>query len=183
MELFEKAQTIRLRSYNDKYLIAGEDEETVYQDRNNSTKNSLWTVELVAGRDVIRLKSCYGKYLTATNIPFPPKVTGKRVIQSLPSNQDASIFEWEPIRDGFQVKLKTLWGNYLRPNGGLPPWRNSITHDIVVIPQWNRSQEKILWDVEVAESPRHKRTTPSDRSFSASQQLQNQQGMSLQDFI
>lgn len=147
MELFQNANVIRLQSYNDKYIIAGEDEETVVQDRDGSTKNSLWTVEFVVGkRDVIRLRSCYGKYLTATNTPFIPKVTAKMVLQSCKEGQRT---EWEPIRDGFQVRLRTVSGTYLRPNGGLPPWRNSITHDI---PHWNKTLDKLLWDVHVVES-------------------------------
>ncbi|MCI20033.1 hypothetical protein A2U01_0041194, partial [Trifolium medium] len=41
---------------------------------------------------------------------------------------DSSV-EWEPVR----------YGNFLIANGGLPPWRNSVTQD------W------ILWDVDVLE--------------------------------
>lgn len=44
------------------------------------------------------------------------------------------------------VKLKTRYGNYLRANGGVPPWRNSITHDV---PSRSHTQEWILWQVEV----------------------------------
>lgn len=150
MELFQNAQVIRLQSYNDKYLIAGEDGETVVQDRDGSTKNSLWMVELVVReRDVIRLKSCYGKYLTATNTPFIPKVTAKMVLQSTAAGKDGKRTLWEPVRDGFQVRLRTVSGNYLRPNGGLPPWRNSITHDV---PHWNKTLDKLLWDVHVVET-------------------------------
>ncbi|RHN41171.1 hypothetical protein MtrunA17_Chr8g0363181 [Medicago truncatula] len=47
-----------------------------------------------------------------------------------------------------QVKLKTIDGNVLRANGGLPPWRNSVTHDI---PHRSATQDWILWDVDVLE--------------------------------
>ncbi|KAL3508983.1 hypothetical protein ACH5RR_028384 [Cinchona calisaya] len=147
MELFQKAKTVRLRSYRDKYLTAADDEESVIQDRDGSTKNSIWTVEFVEGRDLLRFISCYGKYLTASNIPLVPKMPGRKVLQILPNSRDPRI-DWEPIRDGFQLKLKTLWGNYLRPNGGVPPWRNYITHDI---PHMHITYNKILWDVEVVE--------------------------------
>lgn len=47
-----------------------------------------------------------------------------------------------------KVKLKTRYGHFLRANGGLPPWRNSITHDI---PHRTATQEWILWDVDIVE--------------------------------
>ncbi|CAI9089074.1 OLC1v1023575C1 [Oldenlandia corymbosa var. corymbosa] len=151
MELFQKAKTIRLRSYRDKYLTALDDGETVIQDRDGSAKNATWTVEFVPGtNNALRLVSCYGTYLTASNIPFVPKtITGRRVLQTVPESDRDPRIDWEPIRDGFQVKLHTaIWGNFLRPNGGVPPWRNSITHDI---PHRTSTHNKMLWDVEVVE--------------------------------
>ncbi|RZC79970.1 hypothetical protein C5167_042545 [Papaver somniferum] len=148
MELFRSAKTVRLRSHHDKYLLAEDDQESVCQDRNGTCKNARWTVEFVDGigiDSVIRLKSCYGKYLTATDIPKFIGVTGKKVLQTVPKRLD-SLVEWEPIREGHQVKLKTRYGNYLRANGGVPPWRNSITHDI---PHRSATQEWILWTVDV----------------------------------
>ncbi|MCD7459360.1 hypothetical protein HAX54_040687 [Datura stramonium] len=148
MELFHKAKAVRLQSHHDKYLTAEEDEESVTQDRNGSSKNAKWTVEFVEKTDnVIRLKSCYGKYLTASNQPFLLGMTGRKVLQTLPSRLDSSV-EWEPIREGHQVKLRTRYGQFLRGNGGLPPWRNSVTHDI---PHRTSTQDWILWDVHVVE--------------------------------
>ncbi|KAL2521182.1 hypothetical protein Fot_25154 [Forsythia ovata] len=161
MDLFKRAKTIRLRSYKDKYLIAEDDQESVCQHRDGTTNNALWTIEFVQGRDLLRFKSCYGRYLTASNNPFLPGATGKQVLQTLPSKFDPAI-EWEPLRDGMQVRLRTLWGDFLRPNGGLPPWRNSVTHDI---PRWQKSYNKVLWDVEVVEAfPVHRRAR-SDSTF------------------
>ncbi|KAL3502874.1 hypothetical protein ACH5RR_037323 [Cinchona calisaya] len=148
-KIFQKAKTVRLRSHRDKFLTALDDEETVIQDRDGSTKNSIWKVEFVQGRDVLRFVSCYGKYLTASNTPLVPKMPGRKVIQTHLLNSSDPRIDWEPLRDGFQVKLKTFWGNYLRPNGGVPPWRNSITHDI---PHRSTTHNKILWDVEVVET-------------------------------
>eukprot|EP01018_Ginkgo_biloba_P010578 Gb_16512 [translate_table: standard] len=147
MELFHKAKTVRLRGHHDKYLWAEEDEESVSQDRDGAKQNARWKVEFIEGSPVIRLKSRYDCYLTATDQPFLLGMTGKKVQQTLPSKLDSSV-EWEPIREGFHVKLKTRYGNYLRANGGLPPWRNSVTHDI---PHRTATQEWILWEVEVME--------------------------------
>ncbi|PIA62433.1 hypothetical protein AQUCO_00200446v1 [Aquilegia coerulea] len=148
MELFRNAKVVRLRSHHDKFLIADDDEESVCQDRNGSCKNARWNVEFLdsyEGDSLIRLSSCYGKYLTASNVPLLLGVTGKRVLQTKPRRLDSSL-EWEPIREGMQVKLKTRYGNFLRANAGVPPWRNQITHDV---PMRNSHQDWILWDVEI----------------------------------
>lgn len=146
MEFFNKAKSVRLKSHHNKYLTADSDEETVIQDRSGTSKSVKWTVEFVDGVDsVVRLKSCYGKYLRAMDEEHLLGVTGRKVVQSVPRKLDSSV-EWEPVRDGMLVKLKTRYGNFLRANGGLPPWRNSITHDIP-----HRHHDWILWEVDVIE--------------------------------
>ncbi|KAL0461654.1 UNVERIFIED_CONTAM: hypothetical protein Slati_0053000 [Sesamum latifolium] len=155
MEFFKDARTVRLRSIHDKFLMADSDEEKVVQDRHGTHKSVRWTVEFVEGVDtVIRLKSCYGKYLTASDEEHRLGVTGRKVIQSLPRKLDSSV-EWEPVTDANRVlvRLKTRYGNYLRANGGLPPWRNSITHDV---PQ--RHHDWILWSVDIMQT--HPKSTP-----------------------
>ncbi|KAJ8637873.1 hypothetical protein MRB53_012140 [Persea americana] len=147
MELFQRAKAVRLRSHHEKYLLADDDEESVCQDRNGSSRSARWTVEFVDGENILRLKSCYGKYLTASNAPFLLGMTGRKVLQTLPKRLDSSL-EWEPIREGFHVKLKTRYGNYLRANGGVPPWRNSVTHDI---PHRTATQDWVLWEVDIVE--------------------------------
>ncbi|KAK4598349.1 hypothetical protein RGQ29_015713 [Quercus rubra] len=151
MDLFRDAKAVRLRSHHDKYLVAEEDQVSVTQERNGSTtssKKARWTVEFVKGtQSTIRLKSCYNKYLTASNHPFFFGSTGHKVVQSLPQRLDSS-HEWEPINEGSRVKLQTRFGKFLRANGGMPPWRNSITHDI---PFRDSSQNYILWDVDIVE--------------------------------
>ncbi|KAI3665903.1 hypothetical protein L6452_44538 [Arctium lappa] len=147
MEFFRKAKSVRLKSHHDKYLSADIDGENVSQNRQGTTNSAIWMVEFVDGFDnVIRLKSIHGKYLTASEDQKILGVTGRKVVQTMPQKLDSSI-EWEPIRDGFQVRLKTRYGNYLRANGGLPPWRNSITHDIP-----HKHHNWILWDVEIVEA-------------------------------
>ncbi|CAI9768044.1 unnamed protein product [Fraxinus pennsylvanica] len=148
MDLFQNAKAVRLKSVHGKYLTAKEDEESVTQHRTGSSKNAKWTVEFVENSDnIIRLKSCNNKYLTASNKPFLLGMTGQKVLQTLPGRLDSSV-EWEPIREGNSVKLKTRYGHFLRANGGLPPWRNSVTHDI---PHRTATQDWVLWDVQVVE--------------------------------
>ncbi|KAG5521142.1 hypothetical protein RHGRI_033629 [Rhododendron griersonianum] len=163
MELFHKAKAVRLRSNHEKYLTAEEDEESVTQARNGASRNARWAVEFLETDDnIIRLKSCYGKYLMASNMPFLLGMTGRKVIQTA-GRKDSSV-EWEPIREGNQVKLRTRHGNFLRANGGIPPWRNSVTHDV---PNRTATQDWILWDVDVVEIlllqlPQPKPSAPSE---------------------
>lgn len=149
MEFFQNAKAVRLRCPHDKFLHADDDEKSVSQDRNSSSKSVRWTVEPVSGSEnVIRLKSCYGTYLTASNQPFLLGMTGLKVIQTKPSGRLSSSLEWEPVAEGNnQVKLRTRYGHFLRANGGLPPWRNSVTHDI----PHRTSTQDILWEVHVVD--------------------------------
>ncbi|XVF14203.1 hypothetical protein REPUB_Repub09cG0037700 [Reevesia pubescens] len=157
MEIFQKARVVRLCSHHDKFLLAEDDQETVSQDRQGSINNAKWTVEFVESNPShIRLKSCFGKYLTASNMPFLLGMTGKKVLQTLPTRLDSAV-EWEPIREGVQVKLRTRHGQYLRANGGLPPWRNHITHDV---PHRTATQDWILWNVDVLQ-PRKQARAPT----------------------
>ncbi|KAL2950913.1 hypothetical protein AAZX31_19G017500 [Glycine max] len=173
MEFFQKAKVVRLRSHHDKYMLADGDQENVFQDRNGCYMNAKWIVDVVENSNFIRLKSCYGKYLTASNMPFILRGTGKKVLQTLPTRLNSSI-EWEPIREGVQVRLRTRYGQYLRGNGGLPPWRNTITHDV---PHRTATTNWILWDVDIVElrpqtqapkpRPRPTPITPPNHSMNA----------------
>ncbi|KAL0699959.1 hypothetical protein Bca4012_056081 [Brassica carinata] len=147
VEFFRKAKAVRMRSSHNKYLTANEDEETVSQGKNGSIENAQWTVEPVShSYHVIRLKSCYGKYLTASNERFLLGATGKKVMQLKRSRLDSSV-EWEPVREGSKILLKTRYGSYLRANDGPPPRRKSVTHDN---PR-SATMELILWEVHVVE--------------------------------
>ncbi|KAG6398828.1 hypothetical protein SASPL_140299 [Salvia splendens] len=130
IDSFQNSKAVRLKGSHGKYLVAEDDEVSVTQERSGESKSAKWAVEFVESSDtIIRLRSCYGKYLT-----LPPRL-------------DSSV-EWEPIRESGAVKLKTRYGHFLRANGGLPPWRNSITHDI---PHRTVTRDWILWEVQVVE--------------------------------
>lgn len=148
MEFFDKAKAVRLQSHLGKYLVADDDETTVRQSRNGAWRNARWAVEFVEGkRDSIRLKSCHGLYLTAAEEPFLMGMTGKKVLLRPPEEQtDAAAIEWQPVKEGQSVKLMTGRGKFLRANGGSPPWRNSVTHDV---PHRTATQSWVLWGVEV----------------------------------
>lgn len=150
MEFFNKTKVVRLRSHLEKYLYAENDEETVRQSRNGTSRKAQWTIELVEGNShVIHLKSCFGKYLTASDEPYLLGLTGNKVLLTDPIHYYDNSIEWEPRTDGFQVKLKAKsGGKYLRANGATLPWRNSITHDI---PYRTATQYCILWDVEAVD--------------------------------
>jgi hypothetical protein len=148
MDLFARAKAVRLKSHHDKFLYADEDEQHVTQDRNGSSTNARWTVErLPHSPGALCLRSRYGRYLTASNEPFLLGMTGRKVLQTAPARPDSSV-QWEPVKDGFQVRLRTRHGNFLRANGGLPPWRNSVTHDQ---PHRTATQDWVLWDVEIVQ--------------------------------
>lgn len=161
MDLFDRAKTIRLRTVRDKFLVAEDDEETISQNRNDSSKNSLWNVETITGGKYVRLKSCHGTYLTASDHLFVPGMIGKKIVQSFPKSIDMSMTDWEPVRDGFQVRLRTRTGSFLKPNGGVPPWRNTVTHGM---PQTARTHENVLWSIDVVETlpAPHRRSRSAD---------------------
>ncbi|KAM7477965.1 hypothetical protein LguiA_026178 [Lonicera macranthoides] len=83
MDFFHNAKAFRLRSHHDKYLTAEEDEESVTQDHYGSSKAATWTVEYV-DNNVIQLKSCHSKYLTAFNRPYLLGMAGRKVLQTVP---------------------------------------------------------------------------------------------------
>ncbi|XP_047309084.1 uncharacterized protein LOC124912496 [Impatiens glandulifera] len=148
MEFFTKARAIKLRSHNNKYLVADDDQKTIRQSRNVSSTKSRWIVEPVDGGSSIRLKSCHGFYLTATCESFLLGMTGNKVIQSQPASFKEFPIEWTPKRVGTKVELRSFIGKFLRANGGPPPWRNSVTHDE---PHMNSTMNWVLWDVEPIE--------------------------------
>ncbi|XP_050380006.1 uncharacterized protein LOC126797414 [Argentina anserina] len=164
MEFFQNAKVVRFRSHHDKYLLADEDGETVTQDKDGTATNARWTVEFVSHAESLRFKSCYGKYLTASSMPFKPGLRGNKVLQTQPKLRLDSSMEWEPVREGLQVRLRTPYGQFLCANGGVPPWRNSVTHDN---PNKTFRQDWILWEVDVLKKRSYDVTTENDDAESS----------------
>lgn len=146
MEIFESAKAVRLRSHHGKYLMAEGDELSVTQARNGSYQRAWWAVELAQGGRAVRLRGCFGRYLAASGEPFFLGMGGRKVLQTPPAAHiPASWLEWEPVRDGPRVRLRSHLGKFLRANGGLPPWRGSVTHDVP-------TRDCVLWHVDVLET-------------------------------
>lgn len=137
-------------SHDGLYLVAKDDQESVCLEREGSSKNAIWAVEFVNGKEdknYVRFKSCYDRYLTASNVLLRQGSRERKVLQTL--QQDEPCIDWEPIRDDFiSWRFQTPFGSFLRRNWGLPPLWNPVTHDI---PRQMRIH-KVLWDVEVLEA-------------------------------
>lgn len=149
MEFFQRAKVFRLKSsHQSKYLTADQDDETVRQSRDSSSPNARWSFELVEGKsNLIRLRSCRSwKFLAASDEQFLLGMTGKRVAQR---PWFGPTVEWEPVKEGPYIKLKSHGGTFLRANRGPPPWRNTITHDVPG--HWTVSDSMIMWIVDIIE--------------------------------
>lgn len=145
MEEFAEAYSVRLLAHTGRYLWADPDLKSVSQKKGKDTKGVIWRVELVPERGAIRLKSVHDLYLHASDYAFLLGATGKKVTQSYASKADSSL-EWVPEKYTPYVKLKARSNKYLRANRGVPPYRNSVTHDLPVL---QGNQHVVLWTVEV----------------------------------
>ncbi|KAL2608836.1 hypothetical protein R1flu_027409 [Riccia fluitans] len=151
MEFFEKARTVRLKSVHGKYLWADDQRYKVYQCKEPINVSAQWRVEHEEGSKVIRLRSSYDTYLTATDDQFLFGISGKKVVQSNPSSVNSTV-EWEPIKENSrQFKLKTCHGNFLRANRtdktATYPYKNSVCHDFPT--RKHKHQDYLLWEVEI----------------------------------
>ncbi|CAN0924135.1 hypothetical protein LINGRAHAP2_LOCUS33984 [Linum grandiflorum] len=149
MEFFTKTKAVKLRSHLDKYILADDDGYTVRQTRTSaSSPSATWYVELAEGDHqndvVIRLRSSFGTYLTASDAPFLLGAAGFKVVQTSVTGGFLAASdhrqEWRPVRDGFQVRLRSWCGKYLRG------WRNAVVHDDG--PCGGGGRRWMLWDVE-----------------------------------
>ncbi|KAL3640200.1 hypothetical protein CASFOL_015168 [Castilleja foliolosa] len=149
LSMIKKARTIRLKSANDKYLIADEDEKSVTQNLNGSPEDAKWAVEFVKNLvNVICLRSCYGKYLTASKQLFVQGMTSRRVLQTVPKRLDSSV-EWEIVWENGVVKLKTRYGRFSRANGVMHPWRNSVESNLNKIEEHHQKYECLRKEEEL----------------------------------
>ncbi|CAM6083870.1 unnamed protein product [Calypogeia fissa] len=162
MEFFERVKSVRLKGHHGKYLWADDDQQRISQKKEKLVEQAVWRVERVPNSNGIRLISCYETFLTATDDPFLLGMTGKKVVQKKLRHIDSSV-EWEPVSEGFLVKLKTCHGNFLRANGSIPPWRDSVTHDLPSLIA--KHQEYLLWEVENVSVPNIIPVELSDGAF------------------
>ncbi|KAF3456630.1 hypothetical protein FNV43_RR01284 [Rhamnella rubrinervis] len=163
--MFHNGMVVKLQSYHEKYLLAVEDQKSVIQGDNVATNNAEWTVESVPGSaSLIRLKSCYGKYLTASDELFLVGFTGFQVHQTPSGRCPDSSIEWEPIRGANQVvQLKNSRSNtFLRANTRWPPWRYSVTHKVP-----SSSENHYAWNLVIV-------ATTEKSSFSRPKMQANQ---------
>ncbi|XP_071739000.1 uncharacterized protein [Rutidosis leptorrhynchoides] len=158
MELFQDNMIIRLKNGQDRYLIAHRDEISVSKSRDGFTKNAQWTIEL-NDKESLYLKSCYEKYLTASNQPSIPGMIARnlKIIQNQPVKKNTSHL-WLPVgqsdpQEPHSFWLKTLHGSYLKSHSGPPPLGNVITHDLLQQDKLNSQNKKITWHVEIVDSP------------------------------
>ncbi|RLN33476.1 uncharacterized protein C2845_PM03G22380 [Panicum miliaceum] len=144
MELFERARTVRLRSHHDKYLYADDDEAHVIQDHNAASPNARWVVEPVPhSPGVLRLRSRYGRYLSASNKPFllgalVAKCSRPYPTASTPPSSGCPSATMAAVESVLVVRASAP---------GLPPWRNSVTHDTP-----HQHAGWVVWDVEIVQS-------------------------------
>ncbi|CAA6662852.1 unnamed protein product [Spirodela intermedia] len=153
MEFFKNAKAVRLRSHHNKYLTAEDDEESVSQNRDGTARQSRWTVVSCGGRRRRRrphdpLQELLRPLPHRLKRAFPPRHDRLQGQANPPLHRHDSSVEWEPVRDGFQVRLKTPYGRFLRANGGLPPWRK-LRH--ARHPHRTATQDWIIWEVDVVE--------------------------------
>ncbi|KAL9247732.1 hypothetical protein vseg_021133 [Gypsophila vaccaria] len=149
MEFFKRAKVFRLKSgHHNKYLTADANDDTVRLTSSLHSTNAHWVIEPVEGMsNAARFRSCHThKYLSITDETFLTGMTGKKLAQRL--RLDSTV-QWELIREGQYIKLKSHVGTLLRANSGLPPWRNTVTHDVP--DHWSGSQNMVLWIVDIVE--------------------------------
>ncbi|KAK3429793.1 hypothetical protein EUGRSUZ_E01287 [Eucalyptus grandis] len=169
MDFFCNAKAVCLRSCDGQYLVVVVDEvvilhdgetrlgESTWQEETGRQDSTRWSVEFIDNTNsFLRLKSCYGKYLTASDQPSLFGMTGCKVLLSLPSLLDSSL-ELEPVMEGTHVKLRTHYDTFLRANRDHPMYPNSITHNLP-------HRTTILWDVEVVEREEGTATNIDDKA-------------------
>ncbi|CAM6085835.1 unnamed protein product [Calypogeia fissa] len=158
MEFFPDATTVRLKGPHGKYLWAQDDHYRTSQHRESRNAKASWRVERNAegSKKTVRLKSCYDAYLTADEHHHHDLsilgFSGKKVVQMHPENVHSSTqFDWEPVVEGSVLKLRSCHGTFLRGNSSLPPWCNSVSHDI---PRHEKHQSWLHWEVEIVRVPK-----------------------------
>ncbi|KAF8719332.1 hypothetical protein HU200_024034 [Digitaria exilis] len=155
MELFEKANLVRLRSHLGTYLCAADDGEAVSHGYRRNSRGTVWAVEL-AGDKYVRLQGQRGLYLGAADpaAALDAATLSCRVVQGLPFTPNDSAFLWTPRREEKEepgagcLTLSGPLGRLLRASFGETPRDNAVTLDFEVEP------EESTWVVEVVPTER-----------------------------
>ncbi|KAJ8506564.1 hypothetical protein OPV22_007450 [Ensete ventricosum] len=139
MDFFAGARVIRLRSFNQRYLMAMEDMTHVDIDEDGSSDGARWTVEIIANEQRLRLWSSWNRYLASDHF---------MVSQQLPDRVGFGN-HWQPLADGPHVLLRLNDVRYLRAAELPMPWLVNVN---LGTPWWDRSWAPFYWDVEIIEA-------------------------------
>ncbi|RWW60032.1 hypothetical protein BHE74_00032995 [Ensete ventricosum] len=136
MDFFAGARVIRLRSFNNKYLVAMKDTIRVDMEEFGFSDGARWIVEIIANEQRLRLRSLWNRYLAADYFT---------VSQQLPDRIGFGN-DWEPLANGPHVLLSLNDVRYLRAAERPIPWLVNVT---LGTPSWDRSWAPFYWDVEI----------------------------------
>uniref|UniRef100_M1A9E6 DUF569 domain-containing protein n=1 Tax=Solanum tuberosum TaxID=4113 RepID=M1A9E6_SOLTU len=174
VEFLDGQQYLRLKSCHGKYLTASNVPLLPKVISQPSFSSHFSKLGVGCGESRVQIVNqlsyegfcCSGNWkldqISHDNIPIyimSQQVTGSRkVMQTLPKKL-CSATEWEAEQDGslYQIRLKTRYGHFLRPFGGIPPWRNIVTHDVP------HRKKATLWEIEIMET--HKKALPAPTNF------------------
>ncbi|CAL9093412.1 unnamed protein product [Musa textilis] len=124
MEFLEGVATVQLQSCHETYLVVDEDSHRVTLRSDRFSDGAWWTVVItnVDGQQRLRLKSFYGRYLA----PHPTDASviyGRKVFLD---NLGLDV-NWEPVREGIDVRLKCHFDQFLRADSDSLRWCESGT--------------------------------------------------------
>ncbi|KAG5621655.1 hypothetical protein H5410_006873 [Solanum commersonii] len=154
VEFLDDQQYLRLKSCHGKYLTASNVPllpKVISQSSFSSHFFKLGVGEVQCGESRVQI-------VNQLSYEDSPVTASRKVMQTLPKKL-CSATEWEAEQDGslYQIRLKTRYGHFLRPFGGIPPWRNIVTHDVP------HRKKATLWEIEIMET--HKKALPAPTNF------------------
>ncbi|KAJ8506566.1 hypothetical protein OPV22_007452 [Ensete ventricosum] len=142
MDFFAVARVIRLRSFNQKYLVAMEDTNRVDMEEFGFSDGARWTVEIIANEQRLRLRSLWNRYLASDYF-----MVSQQLLYRVGYHYD-----WQPLADGPHVLLRLNDVRYLSAAQLPMPWYVNVS---LGTPSWDTSWAPLYWDVEIvaAEHP------------------------------
>ncbi|URD96786.1 hypothetical protein MUK42_06713 [Musa troglodytarum] len=141
MEFFAGARVVRLRSFNNKYLMAEHDMKRVSLHRRDAWLGGRWTVDVITdhlNKPALRFQSWCGHYLAVD----------RKVLRQIPDGFSDHV-GWQPLQEGSCVLLRCNLVDYLRAHDSHMPWEPSVT---VGTPSWRQHRNWYQWHVEVLET-------------------------------